>query len=199
MDLEGVIPVSVPVEPGRSTEITIPHDTHIMYWCSILPFAYPLFYRDDIDGKHGLESLRNDLEERDLYLKNSVDIRFKVSGEEVHLMKTSEQTYLYGNCYWIITEPLPTGTHSIELTLEYDSEEKIPHGVNGAQCPPSSPPPLYSLPDETIIEWDTDSKLVTNSTISVIEVEKDDLETKKDPFWDRKDVYTAIERTEQTS
>ena len=49
MDLEGVVPVSVPLEPGCPTEITIPYETYIMYWCSLLPFAYPLFYRDDID------------------------------------------------------------------------------------------------------------------------------------------------------
>ena len=199
MDLEGVVPVSVPLEPGCPTEITIPNDTHIMYWCSLLPFAYPLFYRNDIDRQRGFQSLEKNLAEYDQYLKNNVEIQFEIDSEETALVRTSESTYLYGACYWNIVEPLPIGTHTAEITLKYNREKEIPKGVNQTGSPPSSPPSLYSLPGDTIVEWDGNSKVTTTSEITVTETDKTTLETDKDRFWERRDVYRVIKRTKQTS
>lgn len=186
MGLTDVVPVAIPLEPGRSMAIEAPRGTHLMYWASLRPTPAPPVDRSDASIEHELVEFQRDL------LENA-EVRLRVDGESVPLL--TETNDAYGVDYWTVADPLPVGTHTLEVTATYESGERAesPEAFETA-LPGWAPPPTHSLPDRVAIPWGDGSDCRVESTLSVVDRAPPEGTMVADPLWGRKDVYPVFSR-----
>jgi hypothetical protein len=189
MDLEGVVPAAVPLEPGRSMAIAVPRETHLMYWTSLRPTPAPPADRSPASIEHELVEFQRDL------LSNA-DLQLRVDGKSVPLL--TETNDAYGIDYWTVADPLPVGDHTLELEATYEPGERSvsPEEFETA-LPGWAPPPTHSLPDRAAIPWGDGTDCCAESLLSVVDRPPSDDSVASDPLWDRKDVYPVFDRCDR--
>lgn len=169
MTLANVVPVAVPLELGEPRSVTVPAETHIMYWCRLCPIV-PI--PDLPDHEH--QACRARIFRS---LVDDVSAILTVDGEHVPLLDEiirPDGVSEYG--FWNITEPLSRGVHTAKITLAVEQDT-------------DSPPPCVTYPDNAVVPWDQTYKPTGETTISVVEEDTETFQADSDPFWNRKDVY----------
>lgn len=172
MTLADVVPVAVPLELGEPRSVTVPAETHIMYWCRLCPIVPTSDLPDHEHQARRVRIFRS--------LVKDVDATLTVDGDHVSLLgEVIRPDEISERGFWNITEPLSTGIHTVTLTLSVDSESDA-----------NSPPSCITYPDNTVVPWGQNHESTVEITISVIEEDAETFQTDSDPFWNRRDVYS---------
>ncbi len=172
MTLSDVVPVAVPLDPGGTESVTVPANTHVLYYCHLAPVVPAA---DLSNQKH--DSWRLDIFSR---LLEATSAKLAVNGEQIGVVKeVIRPNGVTDLGFWNLTDPLPVGTHKVTLHLAVNPE------------PSASTLSCMAYPSKLTIQW-TDKNTVTVETVcSVIETSAEEFHSTRDPFWDRKTVYTA--------
>lgn len=174
MTLADVVPVAVPLELREPRSVTVPAETHIMYWCRLCPIVPTPNLPDHEHQARRVQIFRS--------LVEDVDATLTVDGDHVALV--GEIIRPDGNSergFWNITEPISTGIHTVTLTLTFDSESAA-----------TSPPPCITYPDNAVVPWNQSHEPTVEITLSVVEEDAATFPIDSDPFWNRKDVYNPF-------
>lgn len=190
MDLTGVVPVAVPLDPGYPTQITIPRDTHVMYWCALHPTPYPPFDKDEAATAQELLSFQR-------RLQHWSELEVRVDGELVPLLDDAKPKY--GIEYWTVREPLSEGPHTLEISISYDPATGEVNGTDRTTLPAKVPPPTYTLPNNTMIPWSDGTESTIQSELIVADNPPKTVRKDLDPLWEKREVYTPREYEEVES
>lgn len=168
MSLTDVVPATVPLDPATGTPVTVPAETHLLYFCRLAPIVPAIGLPNN-----EYRSMRAQLY-RDLC--DTVSATLSVDGSQVGLSKeTVRPSGVTELGFWNITEPLPIGPHTatFKLTARPESDDELP--------------PCFARPSQKPIPEPGD-ELVTDVPISVVETRPSDFPTATDPFWNRREV-----------
>lgn len=171
MTLADVVPVAVPLELSEPRSVTVPAETHIMYWCRLCPIVPTPDLPEHEHQARRARIFRS--------LVEDVDATLTVDGEHVGLLgEVIRPDGIAERGFWNITEPLSNGIHTITLTLTVESDSDA-----------NSPPPCITYPDNAVVPWGHSHEPSVETTLSVVEEDAETFQTASDPFWNRRDVY----------
>ncbi len=187
MDLSGVVPVAVPMEPTSSMRISIPRETHIMYWCGLHPTPYPPFNKSESDTSRELVEFQRQL-------LHQTELAVYVDDEQIPLL--DDVRGQYGIEYWTLKEPLSEGSHTLTISISYNEATGDSAETDKTYLPAGAPPPTYSLPSKTMIPWSDRSENSIKSELIVTNDSPTVSNKTLDPLWERKDVYQPREYEE---
>ncbi|WP_336024684.1 hypothetical protein [Halobellus salinisoli] len=187
MDLTGVVPVAVPLEPGDPTQITVPRDTHIMYWCALQPLPYPPFDKDMSATARELLAFQRRL------LRRS-ELTVCIDGEPIPLL--DEVHSGYGIEYWTLRDPLSKGSHTLDISISYEESAGNSTETGKTSLPKETPPPTYTLPTKTMIPWGNSTESTTRSELIVADEPPTEARKEPDPLWETRDVYSPYKYEE---
>jgi hypothetical protein len=180
MDLTGVVPVAVPLDPGSPMRITISSDTHIMYWCALHPIS-------STSSQPDRQATPGELLTFQRQLLSQIELTASVDGEPIPLIDDVRSEY--GVEHWTVREPLSEGTHTLNISIRFEESPDDSSTIATPNLSTSGPPPTVTRPSNTRISWGDDAETTVQSRLIVTDESPTAATTERDPLWDRKEVY----------